>query len=313
MKGDSVMVNLITTLGPKNSSDLRMILPHEHIFVDLRTWDAPGYAQAEAEDVIRLMAPEIKRAQKAGVTAIVECSTVGVGRRADIDRAVSEATGLPLVIPTGIYREPWVPDWAQRASEGELADWMLSELQGEIEKSGVQAGWIKLSAGDDGMTACETKILRAAATAARQTNAVIGSHTIGGRTVREQLNIIKAMGCEVGRFIWIHTQAEPDFELQLEIARWGAWLEYDSIGNREWVSEETILQNILRLLDAGFGGQLLLSHDRGWYDPALPGGGVPKPYTYLAEQFLPALRASGVDEESIHQLTQVNPYRAFAR
>ena len=55
-----------------------------------------------------------------GVTAIVECSTVGVGRRADIERAVSQATHLPLVIPTGIYREPWIPDWAHKASEAEL-------------------------------------------------------------------------------------------------------------------------------------------------------------------------------------------------
>ena len=313
MKGDYVMVNLITTLGLKNSSDLGMILPHEHVFVDLRTWDTPGYAQAEAEDVIRLMAPEIKRAQDAGVTAIVECSTVGVGRRADIDRAVSQATGFPLVIPTGIYREPWVPDWVHAASEADLSDWMLGELQGEIEASGVQAGWIKLSAGDDGLTACETKILRAAATAGRLTNAVIGSHTIRGRVVREELDIVEAMGYDPHRFIWIHTQAEPDFELHLEMARRGAWLEYDSIGNHEWVSEGTILQNVQRLLDAGLGDQLLLSHDRGWYDPALPDGGVPKPYTYLAEQFLPKLKASGVDEATIHRLTHLNPYQAFAR
>jgi phosphotriesterase-related protein len=191
------MNGITTTLGFKNSSELGAILPHEHIFVDLRTWDTPGYADAEAEDVIRLMGPEIKRAKKAGVTAIVECSTVGVGSRADIDRAVSEATNLPLVIPTGIYREPWVPDWAHAASEAELTDWMLGELQGEIEESGVQAGWIKLSAGDNGLTACETKILRAAATAGRETNAVIGSHTIRGRVVREQLDIIEAMSYDV--------------------------------------------------------------------------------------------------------------------
>jgi phosphotriesterase-related protein len=306
------MTNLITTLGPKNSTELGLILPHEHVFVDLRTWDAPGYAQAETEDVIWLMAPEIERAKAAGVTAIVECSTVGVGRRADIDRAVSEATHFPLVVPTGIYREPWVPDWAHAASQATLADWMLGELQGEIERSGVQAGWIKLSAGDDGLTACEAKILRAAATAGRATNTVLGSHTIRGWVAREQLDIIEAMGYTAQRFIWIHTQAEPDFELHLEMARRGAWLEYDSIGNPEWVSEDAILGNILRLLDAGLGGHLLLSHDRGWYDPALPGGGVPKPYTYLSEQFLPRLRAAGVDEAVIHQLTCTNPFRAFA-
>lgn len=255
----------------------------------------------------------MRRAQAAGVTTIVECSTVGVGRRADIERAVSEATQMPLVIPTGIYREPWIPDWAHRASEAELAEWMLKELQGEIEDSGVQAGWIKLSAGDDGLTACETKILKAAATAGRATNAVIGSHTIRGRVARDELDILEAMGYAAGRFIWIHTQAEPDFELHLEMARRGVWLEYDSIGNPEWVNEEDILKNILRLLDAGLGGQLLLSHDRGWYDPALPEGGVPKPYTYLAEQFLPRLREAGVDEATIRQLTQANPFRAFAR
>jgi phosphotriesterase-related protein len=307
------MAKIITTLGLKSSSELGMILPHEHIFVDLRTWVTPGYAQAEVEEVIRLMVPEIKKVQNVGVTAIVECSTVGVGRRADIDRAVSEAANLPLVIPTGIYREPWIPDWAHAASQAELTDWMLGELQGEIEESGVQAGWIKLSAGDDGLTAYETKILRAAATAGRETNAVIGSHTIRGRVVRDQLDIIEAMNYDVGRFIWIHTQAEPDFELHLEMARRGAWLEYDAIGNIDIENDEFYLQHIQRLLDAGLGGKLLLSHDRGWYDPALPGGGVPKPYTYLADQFLPKLRAIGVDEGLIHQLTHANPFQAFAR
>ena len=49
------------------------------------------------------------------------------------------------------------------------------------------------------------------------------------------------------------------------------------------------------MLDAGLGDRLLLSHDRGWYDPAQPGGGTPKPFTYLSEVFLPKLRAAGVD------------------
>jgi len=97
------------------------------------------------------------------------------------------------------------------------------------------------------------------------------------------------------------------------MARRGAWLEYDSIGNIDGEGDEYHLEHIQRLLDAGLRDHLLLSHDRGWYDPALPGGGVPKPYTYLSDQFLPKLRAAGVDEVTIHQLTHVNPYRAFAR
>ncbi len=306
------MANLITTLGPKSAEEMGVILPHEHVFVDLRTWDQPGYGQADARDVITLMAPEIERVQAQGVTALVECSTGGVGRRADIDRAVSEATGLPIVVPTGLYREPWIPDWAHNADEAALRDWMVGELTGEIADSGVQAGWIKLSAGDDGLTPCETRVLRAAAVAVLTTNAVIGSHTIRGRVVRDQLDILEAAGVAPASFIWIHTQAEPEFNLHLEMARRGAWLEYDAIGS-DGFSDDYFVEGIMKILDAGFGAQLLLSHDRGWYDPALPGGGTPKPYTYLVESFLPKLHANGVDEKTIQQLTCDNPFRAFAR
>jgi len=154
------MPYLVTTLGPKNADELGLILPHEHIFVDLRTWDQQGYGEAETADVLRLMQPEIAKAQAAGVTALVECSTGGVGVRADIDKAVSEATHLPVIVPTGFYREPWIPDWVHKADEAQLQAHMTAELQSQIGESGVQAGWIKVSAGDDGLTACETKVLR---------------------------------------------------------------------------------------------------------------------------------------------------------
>lgn len=304
------MAGIITTLGSRTDAELGFILPHEHIFVDFRPPDHAEHGVAEVADVVALMAPEVEKAQALGVTAMVDSTPVGVGRRVDILKAVSEATGMPLVAPTGIYREPQVPAWAHAASETELADWMVGELQGEIEDSGVQAGWIKLSVGDDGITDCEAKILRAAARAGRETNAVIGVHTERGRVVRDQLDIIEEVGYAAERFIWVHTGSDPDFDLHLEMARRGAWLEYDSIG---YGDDDYYLETISRALDAGLGDQVMLSQDRGWYDPAKPGGGETKPFTYLVEHFLPKLRAAGVDEETIHKLTHTNPYRAFAR
>lgn len=305
------MAQLITTLGPKSLEELGMILPHEHVFVDLRTWDQPGYAEADPADVIALMVPELEKARSGGVSAIVECSTVGVGRRADILKAVSTASGFPLVAPTGIYREPWVPDWAHQASEDKLYEWMLAELTGEIEQSGVQAGWIKLSAGDNGLTPVETKILRAAARAGRETGAVIGSHTILGQVVADQLDIIESCGYTPERFIWIHASAEQEAGLNLELARRGAWIEYDWIG--DGASDAIILERLLAMLEAGLDDHVLLSHDRGWYDPAQPGGGSPRPFTYISENFLPQMRTAGVDETTIHKLTHLNPFRAFSR
>ncbi len=303
------MTTLTTTLGPRTSAELGLILPHEHIFVDFRPPDHPSHGEADVADVVALMGPEVEKARAQGVTALVDCAPVGVGRRADILKAVSVATGMPLVAPTGIYREPRVPAWAHAASEAELAEWMVGELLGEIGNSGVRAAWIKLSAGDDAISDCEAKILRAAARAGKETNAVIGSHTMRGRVAQAQLDIIEAAGYTAERFIWIHTQKEADVSWHLEIARRGAWLEYDSIGDED----DLCLGFILRTLDAGLGGQLLLSHDRGWYDPAKPGGGKPRPFTHLIEHFLPRLRNAGLDEPMIQRLTRANPYRASAR
>ncbi len=304
------MRQLYTTLGPRTKDQLGMILPHEHVFVDLRTPDQPGYAEANEAEVVALMAPEIRRIQALGVTALVECSTGGVGRRADLDRAVSLATDFPIVVPTGNYREPWIPPFVAAASEAELEEWMVRELEEEIEAAGFRAGWIKLSAGDDGLTPLEAKILRAAARAGLRTGAVIGSHTIRGRVVMDQLDIIEAEGYRAERFISIHTQEEPDFALHRAVAARGAWIEYDHVGRAE---DDAVIALIRKAIDAGLGGQLLLSHDRGWYDPALPGGGTPLPYTHLAETLLPKLRAAGLDEAVITTLTHDNPFAAFAR
>ncbi len=306
------MRQLFTTLGPRLAHELGLILPHEHIFVDLGPIEEAAYLRADPADVVRVMAPQIAEIQAQGVTALVECTPEGVGRRADIDRIVSEATGLPVVMPTGIYREPWVPPWAHAASEDELYEWLLAELTGQIGDSGVQAAWIKVSAGDEGITPVETKILRAAARAGAATGAIIGSHTIRGRVVADQLDILHEAGYTPERFIWIHTQAEPDFDQHLAMARRGCWLEYDNIGNPH-LGDEWFIERIFRLLDAGFGERLLLSHDRGWYDPSRPGGGTPAPYTYLVEHFLPALRQAGADAATIRQLTETNPFQAYAR
>lgn len=301
---------LHTTLGALRRDELGMILPHEHVFVDLRTPDQPGYAEAAEADVVALMAPQVAAAKALGITALVECSPCGVGRRADMDLAVSLAANLPIVVPTGIYREPWIPAWVYGASEETISAWMLDELNDGVEQTGVRAGWIKLSAGDDGITALEAHILRAATRAAIDNGAIIGSHTIKGRVVMEQLDLIEANGGDTARFISIHTNLEPDFGLHQAVAARGAWIEYDNIG---WVPVEESVALIARAIDAGLADQLLLSHDAGWFDPAKPGGGTPKPYDVLSRQVLPALRALGIDEPTLTRITHDNPFCAYAR
>jgi len=301
---------MFTTMGPLPRAALGFMLPHEHVFVEFREPDHPHHAIASTADVVALMQPEVERAKALGITAMVDCTPVGVGRRADIVLAVSQAAGLPIIVPTGIYREPWVPHWAQGADEAALEAWMLRELNQSFDEADFRAGWIKLSAGDDGISPMEAKILRAAARASAKTGAVIGSHTIRGRVVMDQLDIIEAAGGSASRFISIHTNAEPDFDLHKAVAARGAWIEYDNIG---WVPDDETVPRILRAIEAGLTSQLLLSHDAGWFDPAKPGGGTPMPYTPLMERILPRLREAGIGADVIDRLTIANPFDAFAR
>jgi phosphotriesterase-related protein len=300
---------LFTTLGPITRDKLGMILPHEHIYVDFRSPDDPDHAKGPVEDVVRKMAPEVEKLKPLGITAMVDCTPVGVGRRPDAVLAVSRATDFPIVVPTGIYREPWVPQWAKDASEAEIESWMLRELNERFDEADYKAGWIKLSEGDDGITPIEAKILRAAARASAATGAIIGSHTIKGRVVMEQIDIIEDAGGDPRRFISIHTQAEKDVALNAAVAERGAWIEFDNIS---WVDDDELIPRVLDMLERGFGSQMLLSHDNGWYDP-MKRDDPARPYTHLSEVFIPKLRAAGVDDATITQLTHDNPFNAFAR
>jgi phosphotriesterase-related protein len=101
--------------------------------------------------------------------------------------------------------------------------------------------------------------------------------------------------------------------LHEELARRGAWVEFDSIGHGPGDKEH--VEMVQDMLDAGLGDRVLLSMDSGWFDPGLPHcrEGCIRGYTYLAEVFLPRAREAGIDEATVGRLTRENPFHAFAR
>jgi phosphotriesterase-related protein len=293
---------------------LGLILPHEHLFTDLRGPLAPDYAQRDAEFVVKVVAPHLADAAALGVTALVECSTIGVGRNLSILRSLSESTPIYIVAPTGVYREAYVPESLRNTSEDELAELWTKELTEGIDGTSLRAGFIKLAMSDDGPTPLETRNLKAAVKASQATGAVIGSHTIGGKVAREEMDVLEAAGLDLRRFIWIHAQTEPDLSVLKDAARRGAYVELDTVG-APFQSQPELLACVLRLIEAGFLRNILLSHDAGWFDPSSPDG-LPKEgyrgYTALVRGFIPTLLQRGVSEEQIHCITVLNPRQAFA-
>jgi phosphotriesterase-related protein len=301
-----------TTRGAMPAGETGLMLPHEHIFTDLRGPTTPGYAQADPADVSRVMKPLLDAASTQGVSVLVECSSIGVGRNVPILARLGNETALRIVVPTGVYgRGAYAPAEYEAMSETQLRDWMVREITVGIDATGVRAGFIKLACDATALTAAQQRFLRAAARASLQTGAAIAIHTPTGARAVEQADILEAQGAALDRFIWVHAQSEPDLNVHKQLAARGVYVEYDSIGSGS-PTDQQYIQKINDMAAAGYGNRILLSHDAGWYQPGSANGGTQRGYTYLIETFLPALRAGGASDTLVTSLTVHNPRRAFA-
>jgi len=309
------MVKRIQTIkGPIEINALGFILPHEHLFTDLRGPHVADYARGEPSAVVKVVEPYLAEASAAGTTALVECSTVGVGRNLSVLRSLADVTSIHIIAPTGVYRDAYIPETLREISEQDLAELWTTELTEGIEGTSIRAGFIKLAMSDDGPTALEIRNLKAAVKASQNTGAVIASHTIGGKVARKEMDVLEEAGLDLHRFIWIHAQTEPDISILNDAARRGAYVELDSVGAPHQ-SQAELLETVLALIEAGFASQLLLSHDAGWYNPAradgLPNEGY-RGYTALTKDFIPELLQRGITEEQIRLITVHCPANAFA-
>ncbi|HVF25243.1 MAG TPA: esterase [Anaerolineales bacterium] len=303
-----------TIKGSIEIDSLGLILPHEHLFTDLRGPHVADYARGAPSAVVNVLEPYLAEAAEAGITALVECSTVGVGRNLPVLRSLAEATSIHIIAPTGVYRDAYIPESVRETSAHDLAGLWTTELTEGIEGTSIRAGFIKLAMSDDGPTALEIRNLKAAVEASQNTGAVIASHTIGGKVAWEEMDVLEEAGLDLHRFIWIHAQTEPDVSILEEAARRGAYVELDSVGAPHQ-SQSELLETTIALIEAGFADHLLLSHDAGWYNPARPDG-LPEDgfrgYTALARDFLPGLLKRGITEEQVRLITVNNPANAFA-
>jgi phosphotriesterase-related protein len=107
----------------------------------------------------------------------------------------------------------------------------------------------------------------------------------------------------------VHAQAESDPAVHLKVAERGAWVSLDGYGPTETKRYVEILK---ALRDRGRLGQVLLSHDAGWYRPGEPEGGEFRPFDALFKVLLPKLKEEGFSQTEIDQVLVRNPAEAFA-
>lgn len=258
------------------------------------------------------MCPLLQEAHEAGVSALVECSTVGVGRNIEILHTLAQNSGVHILAPTGLYREEYIPAIYRDQTIDELANLFIKELTKEMGVMGSKAGFIKIAISDDGPHPIEQRNIRAAARASQETGTAIASHTIGGRGAMKEITLLQDEGLNPEKFIWVHAGSESDPSYHFKAADLGVYVEFDSVGNPK--SDQDTADAVINMIENGYGDRILLSHDAGWYQPGRPGGepehGL-RGFTALTEDFIPQLKDHGVDDQTVRLMTEENPVRAF--
>lgn len=298
---------IMTVTGPMDAGETGLWLTHEHILTDLRL-PAEQTVDYTLEQVIKRMTPYLMDIKAWGVNTLVECTPMYVGRRADILRTLSLKTGIRILTNTGQYKEPFLPPETYEKSAAELATDWIREINEGIE-GGIRPGFIKTAVPSDGLAPVNETVIRAAAITCLETGLTIGTHTGTDPSAARVAAILREEGVPLSKWIFIHAQNEKEPERLLGYAGEGAYISLDGLSES---SADRHLAALRILLDHGFGDQILLSHDAGWYRPGQSGGGTVRGYTYLFDSFIPYAAERGVDRERILSILTGNARRAFA-
>jgi predicted metal-dependent phosphotriesterase family hydrolase len=302
-----------TVRGPIDPGTLGFTLPHEHTAISL--WHIPNrwdYWELRRDEPI--ISAELARFVAKGGSGLVDLTLPGVGRDPAWLARLSEASGLHIVMGAGWYREAYYPAEAliDRRAVDDLADEIVREASEGVAGTGIRAGIIgEIGTDKPWLSAREERVHRAAARAARRTGLAITTHAVQSAVGLDQLAVFEAEGADLSRVVIGHADSHPDPAYHRAIVDRGASVEFDFLGMSftplERHGEGRVIESICDLLAAGHAERILLSQDV-CHDSQLANYGG-NGYTYLADTFLPRLRAAGVSDDEIRTITVDNPRR----
>ena len=305
-----------TVSGRIPAAELGFVLPHEHTGIQL--WHVPNrwdYWELTPDDAFVL--PDLAAYRAAGGGTLVDLTLPGVGRDPLRLRRYAEASGVRIVMGTGWYRTAYYPPEARidRRSVDDLADEIVAGIEGGVDGTDVRPGIIgEIGTDKPWLTALEERVHRAAGRAARRTGLAITTHSVMSAVGLAQLRVFEEEGVDPARVVVGHADSYPVLDHYLEIIRRGANLEFDFLGMSftpmERHGEPRIVDLARELIDRGHADRLLLSQDVCHNSQLTAYGG--NGYVHLFRTFLPQLRAAGVPEAAIQQMTVLNPARILA-
>jgi phosphotriesterase-related protein len=251
-----------------------------------------------------------------GGRTVVDLTPPGIGRDPERLRRLSEATGVQVVMGSGWYLEATHPPGLATTPVDRLAAELVAEFDPARELRPGVIGEIGVS---PTFTAAERAALRAACRAQREVGVPLFVHLPGWqRRAHEVLRVVlDEEGVAPDAVVLCHMDPSgADRDYQRAVADRGVYLEFDMIGMPFHFPGEgqspppaDTAAAVVALVEAGHGGQLLLSHDLFLKAMLTRFGGNGLAYVPLV--FADRLRRCGLADEVATALMTDNPRALF--
>lgn len=334
---NDVLVNTVT--GTMSVSLLGRTLTHEHLLNDVRAAVVPGSRPGTADLLTApvnllnrerlLIEPyssydnctlddstdalqELREFAKLGGSTVVDVTPPGLGRNPQALRALSEASGVKVIMGSGWYLERFEDTLG---SVDKLAETLAREFSVGVA-GGIRPGVIGEIGISADFTAGEQRALRAACLVQRDVGVPLFIHLPGWQRLGGNVLDIVLDEMQVNPAAVVLCHMDPsgsDATYQQAIADRGVWVEFDMIGmpftypgeGRSPVVDATETA-IVRLVAQGYEKRLLFSHDLFLKAMLSRHGG--NGLGFVTGPFRDRLNAAGIDADSI---LDINPTQLF--
>lgn len=299
-----------TVLGEVEPEQLGFTLTHDHILVD--GWGLRQLYEAILDDE-QIALAELVRFREAGGGTVCDPTNVGLGRDPEALARLSHASGVHIVMGAGWYREMVYPPAITSSSTAELAAVLVREITEGVGETGIRPGFIGEIGTERGhITPHQERVFRAAGRAHTETGVPILTHTTHwGELALEQLDLLSEEGVDASAVIVSHLGDRKGVEHMLPIADRGAWINIDNLAFVQGYAPLSFrIDNIVEMCRRGLAERVMLSNDICELGQLAAYGGVG--YDNVLTNVIPLLRERGLSEAAIHQMTVLNPARAFA-
>ncbi len=315
------MAKVNTATGAIDTADLGPTLSHEHVY----TLNAEMRIQYpwDEDEKVSLAINKLKDVKALGIETIVDATVFGLGRFVPRIRNLSEASGVNLVVATGLYTFFDIPlFWrahTDHVSQTFMEDFFVREIEEGIGDTGIKPAFLKCATEHYGVVGDVEFVLRATARAHRRTGVPIFTHSsVANRTGLAQQKIFRDEGVDLSRVVIGHVGDTTDIGYIEEILAGGSYAGLDRFGAETKLPNKDRIATTIELCKRGYARQLLLSHDTNAWSDHLPDVARARNplfknarWGYVPEVVIPALLDAGVSQSDVDDMMINNVRRIF--